>query len=96
MSLSRILSGNPDQGSRWHLLAAGLFVLLWFAADMHEYAYFIKDAYSRPEPAHAQDIINMNGPAFNPDFYKSWEQVVCCLVVPNAGRPVRSKDVGKR
>ena len=70
MSLSRILSGNPDQGSRWRLLLVGLFMLLWFAA-MYEYASFIKDAYSRPEPAHAQDIINMNGPAFNPDFYKS-------------------------
>ncbi len=56
--------------SRCRPLLVGLFVLLWFAA-MHEYVYFIKDTYFRPEPAHAQDIINMNGPAFNPDFYKS-------------------------
>ncbi len=53
--IHRILSGNIRGGSphvnRGELVAAGLFVLVWFAIDVIQFADFVWSKFSPPQSA---------------------------------------------
>lgn len=53
-ALHRVLSGNPTR--RVELIAAGIFVLIWFAIDVVQFADWAWQKYNQPRPVACEPV----------------------------------------
>jgi hypothetical protein len=61
--LHRILSGGPTR--RGELIAAGIFVAVWFAIDVHQYADFLWSKFNPVQSAICLPITTMPSPSID-------------------------------